>query len=151
MSKKTTKQLMDERDEYLNGWKRAQADYKNLKREMDDRHSKVSTVVMESMLVSLLPVLDNLQSAMAHAPDEPKEWISGIGHVERQFVEAIKQFGVELVAAQGEDFDPSCMEAIEEREGDEDGKVLEILQAGYKMGDVCLRPAKVTVSKRPSS
>ncbi len=151
MSKKTTKQLMDERDEYLNGWKRAQADYKNLKREMEDRHSKVSTVVMESMLVSLLPVLDNLQAAMAHAPDEPKEWISGIGHVERQFVEALKQFGVQLVAAEGEDFDPACMEAVEEQEGDEDGKVLEVLQAGYKMGDVCLRAAKVTVSKRLSS
>lgn len=139
--------LQAERDKYLAGWQRAQADYENLKRESAARNGQLSEMILEGMLMEMLPTLDSLQMALAHAPAEPKEWVEGIRHIERHFQDSFRQFGIEIVDAMGKPFDPACMEAIGEIETEKEGEVVEVKQAGYRIGEKCLRPAKVIVSK----
>lgn len=140
-------EIKAERDKYLAGWQRAQADYENLKRETAARNGQLSQMVLEGMLMEMLPTLDSLQMALAHAPAEPKDWVDGIRHIERHFADSFRQLGVDAVDALGKSFDPACMEAVGEIEGEHDGEVVEIKQAGYLIGEKCLRPAKVIVSK----
>ncbi|MEK7532703.1 MAG: nucleotide exchange factor GrpE [Patescibacteria group bacterium] len=141
-------QIKAERDKYLAGWQRAQADYENLKRETAARNGQLSQMVLEGMLMEMLPTLDSLQMAIAHAPAEPKEWVDGIRHIERHFADSFRQLGVDSVDALGKSFDPACMDAVGEVEGEREGEVVEVKQAGYRIGDKCLRPAKVIVSKK---
>lgn len=143
----TIEEIKAERDKYLAGWQRAQADYENLKRETAARNGQLSQMVLEGMLMEMLPTLDSLQMALAHAPDEPKDWVDGIRHIERHFADSFRQLGVDAVDALGKPFDPSCMEAVGEVEGEKEGEVVEVKQAGYRIGEKCLRPAKVVVSK----
>lgn len=158
----TPEEINAERDKYLAGWQRAQADYENLKRETAARNGQLSQMVLEGMLMEMLPTLDSLQMAIAHAPAEPKEWVDGIRHIERHFADSFRQLGVDAVDALGKSFDPACMEAVGEADGpltgsltgqagagpgERDGEVVEVKQAGYRIGEKCLRPAKVIVSK----
>lgn len=153
-----SEEIKAERDKYLAGWQRAQADYENLKRETVARNGQLSQMVLEGMLMEMLPTLDSLQMAIAHAPAEPKDWVDGIRHIERHFADSFRQLGVDAVDALGKSFDPACMEAVGEIEGsltgrasggpgERDGEVVEVKQAGYRIGEKCLRPAKVIVSK----
>ena len=149
-------EIKAERDKYLAGWKRAQADYENLKRETAARNGQLSQMVLEGMLMEMLPILDSVQLALAHAPEPPpkadtpmawKDWVDGIRHIERHFADSFRQLGVDSVDALGKPFDPGCMEAVGEVEGEADGEVVEVKQAGYWIGEKCLRPAKVIISK----
>jgi len=140
-------EIKAERDKYLAGWKRAQADYENLKRETAARNGQLSQMVLEGMLMEMLPILDSVQLAIVHAPAEPKDWVDGIRHIERHFADSFRQLGVDSVDALGKPFDPGCMEAVGEVEGEADGEVVEVKQAGYWIGEKCLRPAKVIISK----
>lgn len=110
----TLEELKAERDNYLAGWQRAQADYANLKRESAARSGEVTQMVLEGMLLEMVPILDNLQTALHHAPEEPKDWIDGIRHIERHFQDSFRAFGVEIIDAVGKPFDPACMEALGE-------------------------------------
>ena len=141
-------QIKAERDKYLAGWQRAQADYENLKRETAARNGQLSQMVLEGMLMEMLPTLDSLQMAIAHAPAEPKEWVDGIRYIERHFADSFRQLGVDAIDALGKPFDPACMDAMGEMKGEREGEVVEVKQAGYRIGDKCLRPAKVIVSKK---
>lgn len=145
-------EIKAECDKYLAGWQRAQADYENLKRETTARNGQLSQMVLEGMLMEMLPSLDSLQMALAHAPAEPKDWVDGIRHIERHFVDSFRQLGVDVVDALGKPFDPACMEAIGRIEQKELGNVVdtvvEVKQAGYRIGEKCLRPVKVIVGKK---
>ena len=141
-------QIKAQRDKYLAGWQRAQADYENLKRETAARNGQLSQMVLEGMLMEMLPTLDSLQMAIQHAPAEPKDWVDGIRHIERHFADSFRQLGVDAIDALGKPFDPACMEAVGQVEGERDGEVVEVKQAGYRIGEKCLRPAKVIVSKK---
>ncbi len=143
----TIEEIQAERDKYLSGWQRAQADYENLKKETAARNGQLSQMVLEAMLMEMLPILDSLQLALAHAPAEPKDWVDGIRHIERHFADSFRQLGVDAVDALGKPFDPACMEAVGEVEGEKAGEVIEVKQAGYRIGEKCLRPAKVIISK----
>ncbi|MBI4098895.1 MAG: nucleotide exchange factor GrpE [Candidatus Magasanikbacteria bacterium] len=151
----SVEEIKAERDKYLAGWQRAQADYENLKRETAARNGQLSEMILEGMLMEMLPTLDSLQLALAHAPNPPeadtpmawKDWVDGIRHIERHFADSFRQFGVDAVDALGKPFDPACMEAVGEIAGEADGGVVEVKQAGYRIGEKCLRPAKVIVSK----
>lgn len=114
-------EIKAERDKYLAGWQRAQADYENLKRETAARNGQLSEMILEGMLMEMLPTLDSLQLALAHAPAEPKDWVDGIRHIERHFADSFRQFGVDSVDALGKPFDPVCMEAVGEVAGEADG------------------------------
>jgi molecular chaperone GrpE len=153
-------QLQAKCDEYLAGWKRALADYENLQKQNAQARDTDRRRVRSSLAEDLLPVIDNFGYVMKHAPNVQQTtpefqkafdtWFQGIGHIERQFAEALKNMGVEPIPTVGQKFDPNLHESGGSKKDDsqDDGVVLEELIKGWKIGDVVLRPAKVIVNEK---
>lgn len=135
--------------EYLAGWKRARADLENLQKRTDIEKQTYRTFLKRDIAETLIPLADNFRSLVAHAPDASKDpWVAGVTHVARQFEQNLTDFGIEIIEKIGDEFNPLIHEAVGEVEQEgQKGKVLEIVQAGYKIGDTTIRPAKVKVGK----
>jgi molecular chaperone GrpE len=107
----------------------------------------------ESLIKDLLPVVDNLERALAHGVgnDNGKSLVDGIEMVRKGFIDAIGRHGVTQIAAVGEPFDPTRHEAIAQIESVDlqPNMVIEAFNKGYIMRERLLRPALVTVSKSP--
>ncbi|MFA5945526.1 MAG: nucleotide exchange factor GrpE [Patescibacteria group bacterium] len=146
--------------EYLSGWKRALADYENLKKSNVQTRDDDRRRVRMSVADDLLPVIDNFGYVTKHIPDssncDPEfkkkfdTWVAGIGHIDRQFGEVLKGLGVEPIEALGKPFDAKFHEAGGSRkdESKPDGEVLEEVIKGWKFGEVVLRPAKVIINEK---
>lgn len=139
-------------DEYLNGWKRAKADYINFKRETEKRELELIQFANASLILEILPIYDNFKLAWKHIPEEHKkndEWLKGIEHIKNQFQKLLKNIGIEEIKTVGEKFDPNFHEAVskEKVEGKEAGVILEEIKAGYKMYDKVIEHAKVKVAE----
>ena len=144
--------------EYKSGWLRATADYANLKKEMEQQRLDMSKYASAGMVNELLPIIDNLRKAAAHEPQpaegaemspDVKQWVEGIKAVRQQFDSVLAKVGVEFIDKVEVEFDPNIHEAVmtKEVEGIEAGQVVEILEAGCKLHDRVIKPAKVAVSK----
>jgi molecular chaperone GrpE len=144
--------------EYLNNWKRERADFLNYKKEEMERMAILASYAKESMILKILPILDNIVLAEKQLPEKLKkgkegtpqsiEWTKGFLQIQKQITEFLKKEGIEEIETIGKKFDPHTMEIIEEveKEGDSD-IVIEELQKGYIMNDKILRPAKVKITK----
>ena len=139
--------------EYLAGWKRARADLENLQKRMGDQLQQQRTSVKREVAESLIALADNFRSLVEHAPASEKDpWAAGVVHVARQFEQVLTEFGIEVIDKTGKLFDPNIHEAVEEvEEKGKEGQVVVVVQAGYKVGDTTIRPAKVKVGKASSS
>ncbi len=145
--------------EYLEGWKRARADYENLLKNQAQLREEDRRRLRIQLAEELLPVIDNFGYVTQHLPDVSgcdadfqkkfATWSAGIGHIDRQFTEALKALGVEAIEALNKPFDPNLHEASGTRREEEKGEgiVLEEKVKGWRLGDVVLRPAKVIVSE----
>lgn len=137
--------------EYLDGWKRALADLENVRKRMADGAITQRNAITRDIVESLLSLADNFRSLAEHAPQEKNAWIEGVLHVARQFDQTLEGFGVTMIADTGGAFNPAIHEAVEEvKSKQKPGTVIEIVQVGYKIGDITIRPAKVKIAKLPS-
>lgn len=138
------RRALEERDgQYL----RLAADFENFRRRSAQEGVDRSRYAAESAALALLPVLDNLQRAIQHAPaGDPM--VDGVRMVARQFEDALRSVGVTAIDAEGQPFDPALHEAIagEESPEVERDTVAEVLQPGYRLHDRVLRPALVRVA-----
>lgn len=104
-----------------------------------------------NFLTALLPVLDNLNLAIASSEKDSsfEHLLTGVKGTARSFEQALMSVGVEAVPSTGSVFDPEIHEAIDtaQVDADQDGKVTAEYSRGYKLGDKLLRPAKVQVGK----
>lgn len=102
-------------------------------------------------LTTLLPVLDNLNLAVAASETDPSldHLRNGVIGTARSFEQALLSVGVEAVPSIGVTFDPELHEAIDmaEVDAEQDGKITAEYSRGYKFGSRLLRPAKVQVGK----
>ena len=109
----------------------------------------------ESLLKDLLPVIDNLERAIAHAAGEQNEnpLLEGVEMVLKGFLDVLNKFGVTQIVAVGQPFDPSKHEAMAQVASDvhEPNTVVEELHKGYTFRDRLLRAALVTVAKAPET
>ncbi len=124
--------------ELENFWKHAVADYRNLQKRVEEEKLGWRTFANESLLRSLLPVLDNLQKASTHIKDP------GMDLTIKDFKQVLKNEGIEEILSDGEEFDPVVMEAVDVVEG-EKNKVIETVLTGYLLQNKLLRPARVKV------
>jgi molecular chaperone GrpE len=133
-------------DDYLDSWKRAQADFINYKRRADQEKMEMGVYANTQLILSLLPVLDDFERAVdSLTPKLAKvDWVHGIRLVERKLRTTLEAQGMSPIKALGEDFDPNLHEAVMHVKG-EDGKVVRELQKGYRLHDKILRPSKVAV------
>jgi len=139
--------LEAERDEYLNDLKRVAAEFENYrKRVLRDQESLVARA-HERLVRELLPVLDDLERALAAAEEhEEAKLEEGVRLVHRELKAALDREGVAEIETDGH-FDPHVHEALLSQPSEaEEGSVLEVLQKGYKLGDHVLRPARVVVA-----
>lgn len=140
-------------EEYLNGWKRALADYDNLKKELSNERVQMQNSAIEHIFFSLLPVLDNFDQALRFKPDglddKTEKWLQGILHVRTQLENVMQEMGFEELGKEGEMFDPHFHSAVIEQESEEkeSGIILEVHKRGWKRGERLIRPAIVIVSK----
>ena len=127
---------------------RAVADLENhrrrAKRDVDDAKADARSRVLKEML----PVMDNLERAVAHGSGEGDAVLEGVRLVLRQFASALERLEVTPVLAEGQPFDPNLHEAIGQQESDAPpGTVVSVLQKGYRLADRLLRPAMVVVAR----
>lgn len=142
-----TAKLEEEENRYL----RLRADYDNILRRHKLEREAAEKFRAQSLLTDLLPVLDNLERALQVevTSDDANALYKGVEMVYRQFLDAAGREGLEVIAAEGETFDPNVHQAVmQEQDTDkESGIVLRELQKGYKLKDRVLRPAMVSVNE----
>jgi len=138
-------------EEYLDGWKRAKADYINFKRESEKEKMQIVQFANAGLLLELMPIVDNIKTALKHVPEEHKkaEWVKGFEHILKQFLNVMKEMGVEQIPALNEKFDPEKHEAIskEKKEGTEPGIILDEVATGYTLQGKVIKHSKVKVSE----
>ncbi len=137
-----TERLAAEEDRY----QRVLAEYANYKRRTEQEKARLGEFVKAEVVKALLPTLDTLERA-AEAP-EGESYKTGVEMTVRQLKETLETLGISEIAAKGEPFDPEVHHAVireDVAEGDPD-TVTDVLQKGYRMGDMILRPAMVRVA-----
>lgn len=141
--------LVEEKEKagrYLANWQRAQADLENYRKRAEQERSETVKFGTTTLILDLLPVLDDLERALASVPDGlvGDEWVNGIELVYRKFRTVLEERGVSEIKALGGPFDPYYHEAVMQGEGEE-GMVVEEFQKGYMVHDRVVRPARVKV------
>lgn len=143
-AEKLEAELKSLKEKYL----RLLADFDNYrKRTASDLEAAKREGKLE-VLRAVLPVLDDLERALEHAEADPEAILEGVRKIKDAFLRILAGLGVEEVPGKGEAFDPAYHEAIGVVEGEEDGKIAEVYQKGYRVGDFLVRPARVAVTKK---
>jgi molecular chaperone GrpE len=150
-----------ERDEYLDLARRAQADFENYRKRAAREASAAGDRAKSGFVRELLPVVDNLERALASAERErelagtagsqtarEKHLAEGVRLVHSELIAVLERHGVQQFDPSGERFDPSEHEALSMREenGAESGVVVDVVEKGYRANGTVLRPARVVVS-----
>ena len=136
--------------EYLVGWQRARAELDNFRKRAVAERSLELTRARAAVIEPLLTLSDNFAAMSQHVPAELADnaWAEGVLHIARQLETLLADYGVERIAPAGQPFDPTQHEAIEqvEQPNQTSGLVIEVVQAGYRVGERVLRPAKVRIA-----
>jgi molecular chaperone GrpE len=137
-----------ERDEYLELAQRTRADFENYRKRVAKESAEAMARGKADFAKQLLPVVDNLERALAAAEAEPGSLAKGVQLVLDELRGKLSDAGVESYDPLGERFDPETCEALSTRaqEGTDAGQVLETLEKGYRLNGQVLRPARVVVS-----
>ncbi|MCJ2162978.1 MULTISPECIES: nucleotide exchange factor GrpE [unclassified Pseudodesulfovibrio] len=132
---------------------RALADSENVKKRLMRETEELKKYAGESILADLLPILDNLDLALAHTgglSPECQNFVIGVDMTRKLFLGAVKGHGLEQVQAEvGTEFDPEIHEAVGtvEEQGLGDNLIAQVIQGGYRLKGRLIRPAKVMVNK----
>lgn len=134
-------------DEYLDLAQRKQAEFANYRRRTEGIRAEAYDDGRRYAIAQLLPVVDNLERALAAAGEEENALKSGVEMVLRQTRDALTKMGVEEIDPQGQPFDAELMNAVMQGSADEGepGTVCMVLQKGYKLGERVIRHAMVKV------
>ncbi len=142
--------LAAKRDEYLALAQRTQADFENYRKRVARDAALAQERGVAKLAKELLPAIDNLDRALAAAAtDDPL--LDGVRLVRSELAAALARVGVESFSPGGETFDPSLHEAMATvpqppEGGAQSGKVVEVYQPGYRLGESVIRPARVVVA-----
>ena len=143
-------QTIRERDEFRSLAQRAQADFINYKRRMEEDKLVIGQVATSQLIVQLFPVLDDFERALAHLPpDAADSWTEGVQMILRKLEALLETEGITSIDPNpGTTFDPNEHEAVHYEQSSEhtDGSVMSTFRRGYRNSMRVLRPAQVVVS-----
>jgi len=145
------KQAKAEKEEYLTGWQKERAEFANYRKQEDDRKAMLSETMRERILGRFLSVADSFNIAFANKESWEKvdeNWRKGVEYIYSQMNTIFEEYGVKPIGEVGEVFDPNIHQSIETTQTSEkenDHKVSEVIQRGYKLGERVMRPARVNV------
>ncbi|GLY68840.1 nucleotide exchange factor GrpE [Amycolatopsis taiwanensis] len=131
-------------------WRRAVADLDNLRKRFARELSRERLAERNSILRAWLPVVDNLERALAHAGEDASPVVGGVRAVRDQAVDLLAQLGYPRQDQTGVPFDPYRHEVVEVVADARyaDGTVVRVVRPGYGEGETQLRPAAVAVNRR---
>jgi molecular chaperone GrpE len=142
---------VDEREQLRDRLLRTTAEFDNFRKRVDRDRREMADRAAESLLLDLLPVVDDLERALAvEATGEGAEaYRRGVELIHKQLTELLARRGVKVLDALGADFDPHLHQAVasEKADGHRDGEVVAVLRTGYLLNDRLLRPAMVKVAQ----
>ena len=138
---------------------RTLADSENLRRRLEREKEDLGNYIVSNFAKEILSVVDNLQRAIKSIEDKKEDenafttFVEGIELTEKQLITSLEKFKIKKINTDNEAFDPNLHQAMFEIEGknSEAGKISEVIQDGYTIGDRLLRPAMVGVFKSKKS
>ena len=140
-----------ERDEYLEGWKRAKADLINEKKKFAELTEQKEKIIIASCINNFIPPMDSFFQAKKNKKvwdSVDKNWRVGVDAIYSQLKDSMSQMGVtEILPKCGEDFDPKKHEIIETQVGEEN-KIIDTCSPGYRVSDFVIKPACVIIGKK---
>ena len=139
----------------LDQFQRLAAEYSNYQKRMERTLQDERRMGIRNLVMDLLPAMDNFERALEHAKDEAGKdaLVVGIKAVYGQLLAALKKHGVTQFEAHGLAFDPEHHEAVAMVPSDEhaQGKVVHVMQKGYRLHGQTIRPSQVAVSGGPAT
>ncbi|ACV29193.1 HSP-70 cofactor [Anaerococcus prevotii] len=135
-------------NEYQERYQRLLADFENYKKREEASKADFKKFAQSSLIEKLLPVIDNLDRALAKA-DEDDAFVEGVIMTRKELMKVLENEGLEEIASDGCEFDHNIHQAVLAEENDEveENHIIETFQKGYKLNGRVLRPAMVKVSK----
>lgn len=132
--------LLSEREQYLDAYRRAQADFENYRKQAQKRQDEAVVRALGGFVEKLLPVLDACDAALAHGASEVEPVLAAL-------YDALGKEGLERIDPKGASFDPTEAEAVVHEPGEGGEQIVsEVLRAGYRWRGRVLRPAMVKVT-----
>jgi len=141
--------LAKEKDKFM----RLFAEFENYKRRTSKERIELFKTAGQDIMVSLLPVLDDFERALLHIEDdkEAEELRKGVLLIYNKLINTLKQKGLEVVELDaGDSFDADVHEAVTHIPAPEEnlrGKIVDVVEKGYKLGEKIIRFPKVVVGK----
>ena len=132
---------------------RTRADFENYRKRVEQEKEMARASGKVGAIMKLLPVIDNVERAISHTPEDLKEnkWAKGVAGLVKNLEKSLELLSLTRIeASAGTKFDPELHEAIqfdEEAEGDHE-VIAEELQPGYKIGDDVIRHSMVKVTRQ---
>lgn len=132
---------------------RTRADFENYRKRVDGEKTAARESGQASTILKLLPVIDNIERAIAYTPDDLKdnEWVKSVAGLVKHLEKSLESMNLRrIVANPGTPFSPELHEAIafDEDASGEQEVIAEELQAGYQLGENVIRHAMVKVTRQ---
>jgi molecular chaperone GrpE len=146
-------QVREERDDYRDRLLRSIAEFDNYRKRVERERRELAEFASSELLQELLPLVDDLERALAATPAASAAvagYRAGVELIHRQLMDLLRKRGVTAIESLGADFDPHVHQAVarDVSSAHRDGEVIEELRRGYKLGERLLRPAMVKVASR---
>ena len=138
-----------ERDELKDRLLRTVAEFDNYRKRMERERRELVEFAAADALSDMLPIIDNLERALAAPGADAEALRKGVELIQRQMLDLLHKRGARPIESRGADFDPKLHQAVVHEASDQhrEGEVMEELQRGYVLGSRLLRPAMVKVAK----
>ncbi len=150
IKKPLKKNVKQELEEAVDGWRRARADYENLKKRSADERVELLKMANKGLVLDLLPVVDNFDAAFKSLPEgEENNWIVGFEFIKKQLDALLEEYSVKPIVSVGEQFNPLFHESAGEEvsPNSPEGSIISEQRKGYEMHGTVIRPARVIVAK----
>lgn len=150
---KKQQELEQQVGELTQDLQRTRADFENYRKRMEQEKSAAREAGQANAVLKLLPVIDNIERAIVHMPEELKDnkWASGIAALVKNLEKSLESLSLKRIdAVSGTVFNPELHEAIqfdEDAEGEKE-VIAEELQAGYLLNGQPIRHAMVKVTRQ---
>lgn len=154
-SEESAEKKLAQLEEEVNKWKtdyyKVFADMENLKRRLEKEHQNSLKFMMQTFIEELLPVVDNFERSLSveNSSEEIQTFLKGYQMIFDQLMNILQKNGVEVIEAQGKEFDPNVHQAVmtANDENYDHNIVVEELQKGYKLKDRVIRASLVKVNE----
>ncbi|RTR21146.1 nucleotide exchange factor GrpE [Deinococcus radiophilus] len=140
-------ELEQENADLKNRLGRLAADFEGYRTRTAQDVSDAQSKGISKAAEALMPVYDDIARALSMGSEDPSKLIPGMQAVQSKVLGIFAGLGLEPTGQEGEAFDPTYHEAIQVIEG-EDGMIVQTYELGFRMGDRCVRPARVVVSQK---